>query len=212
MEFDGESTSREVDRVVLEAQATVEALPEDCVLGDGGAYALLASAESGSSTTRTPKPEPKPKQHSGLSDLNSEESFATMLQNTNCSFMIGDSGCKVVLSKSLTMNSTSTVATVQDSEGVKIGYISTAAPLGSTLRLKATCSCHKQKGLPSCVCWVQYPKSNHVTPENRVDLFKSLCTWIADGTSTNREDHAHSSYTLRVAAGMKPRAPRTFVG
>ena len=205
--FEDETVNRTVERVVN--VVAPDALPDDCIFGDGGAYALLspstATEQPGSSTD---KKKPKISSHTGaqvLQSLSSTETFASMLEQADRSFTIGDTSCTVEISRSVSLLSTSTVATVFDTDRHKLGYISTAAPLGTTNGLKATCSVHKDKGMPPCSCWITFPKSKTVSPEDRLALFKDLCTWIAEGKSANRETHSEQSWVLRVAAGMKPR-------
>ena len=210
--FQQEHIAQTVDQVL--GAAPVQTLPEDCVFGDGGAYSLISEGAAGSSTDKVmgkPKPAPKRPRDTNTaprSSIDDQESFATMLSSTDRSFSIGETGCVVKISSSVTTASTCTVATVHDKDDKKCGYISTAAPLGTTLGLKATCTIHKERGLPACQCWIQIPKSkgSELTPGARLDLFRTLCTWIGEGNSKSRECHFNDSFTIRVAAGMKPRS------
>ena len=197
-----------VEQVV--GAAPVQTLPDDCIFGDGGAYSLISEATAGSSTDKvTGKPNTALR-----GSIDDQESFAQMLSSTDRPFSIGDTGCVVKISSSVTTESTCTVATVHDKDDKKCGYISTAAPLGTTLGPKATCCIHKERGLPARQCWVQIPKSktSELTPAARLDLFRPLCTWIGEGNSKSRESHFNDSYSIRVAAGMKPRPSKVHSG
>ncbi len=213
--FQQEHVAQTVEQVL--GAAPVQTLPEDCVFGDGGAYSLISEGAAGSSTDKVmekPNPAPKRPRDTLRGSIDDQESFASMLSSTDRSFSIGDTGCVVKISSSVTTASTCTVATVYDKDDKKCGYISTAAPLGTTLGLKATCCIHKEKGLPACQCWIQLPKSkgSELTPAARLDLFRTLCGWIGEGNSKDRESHFNDSYTIRVAAGMKPRPSKAHSG
>lgn len=178
-------------------------LPDDCALGDGGAYALVGSSD---------RPEAEPvqplqKRKREILRIQSTHSFASILSTADRIFNVGNEGCVVQIEAGVSVDSKKTVATVfSDSTLVtRLGYISSAEPLGTTNGLKATCCQHREKKLSPCVCWIAYPKSKDVSPEDRLDLFKSLCEWLSEGKSENREEHSVNSYNLRVAAGMKPR-------
>ena len=134
-----------------------------------------------------------------------------MLSQSERVFSVGDKGCVVQLASGVSVESTRTVANVFSDKDLitKVGYISTAEPLGSTGGLKATCCRHREKHKPQCICWVAFSKAKVLTQADRLDLFKSLCSWIADGISVDREEHSTDSYNLRLAAGMTPRPPKT---
>ena len=187
-------------------------MPADCVFGDEGAIGLISdtSPHVGSSTDRKleaskqkegPKPTPKPK------PLQVQESFASMLASTERSFSIDATGCTVKLCNGITVHSKSTVAEIFGPNNDRLGYLATASPLGETLGLKAICvnPGHKVKGSTPCQCWVRYSKKKDISSDDRVDLFKSLCQWVAEGTTMLRDEHMDYSFTIREAAGMNPR-------
>lgn len=213
--FQQEHVAQTVEQVL--GAAPVQTLPEDCIFGDGGAHSLISEGAAGSSTDKVmekPNLAPKRPRDTLRGSIYDQESFASMLSSTDRSFSIGDTGCVVKISSSVTTASTCTVATVHDKDDKKCGYISAAVPLGTTLGLKATCCIHKERGLPPCQCWIQLPKSkgSELTPAARLDLFRTLCTWIGEGNSKGRESHFNDSYTIRVAAGMKPRPSKAHSG
>ena len=190
-------------------------LPTDCVYGDCGAYELVKDIESGeivdqptsstpSSSTAKPtdKKNDKPRVQVQMVD---HESFATLLASSDRSFSAGFGDCTVQLADSIGIESTSSVAYVLSADGDRIGTISTAAPLGSTRGLKATCQTHHQKKMPPCRCWISIRKSQALGAKERLELFQELAKWIAQGTSCDREKHFQDSFILRSAAGMNPR-------
>ena len=130
-----------------------------------------------------------------------------MLASTERSFSIDATGCTVKLCNGITVHSTSTVAEIFGPNNDRLGYLATASPLGETLGLKAICvnPGHKVKGSTPCQCWVRYSKKKDISSDDRVDLFKSLCQWVAEGTTMVRDEHMDYSFTIREAAGMNPR-------
>lgn len=44
-----------------------------------------------------------------------------------------------------------------------------------------------------------------VTDHMRLDVFSSLCDWLANSLTESECDHEESSFNLRLAAGMNPR-------
>lgn len=193
--------------------AQLEPLPDDCqAFGDGGAHEMIRRSEEGQPVTvnaasssgkqqRQPNAVPPP--------LDGADSFATMLDRTDRRFSLGDSECVVEVASGVTTESTRIIASVFSDAtcSTRLGTISTAEPLARAAGLKATCSCeaHMRKKLKACVCWIRFNKSMEASTASRWDMFKSLALWLAKGASCTREEHHQTSYTLKVAAGMKPR-------
>ena len=224
LSFEKDSATEAVDKAVQSAQPLD--LPGDCGFGDGDAYKIMESllefpssipaAEKSEKTITKPK-QNKPASSSGAASSSSsstsnillaQPSFASMLQASERSFTIGDTGCTVRLEDGVTVSSTKTVATVYSSGNDRLGYIATAEPLGTTRGLKAMCLQHKEKHMPHCQCWVAFPKKKTITHAERLDLFQTLCLWIADGQTESRESHCEFSATIRMAAGMQPRTKK----
>lgn len=120
-------------------------------------------------------------------------------------------GARVLLKAGVSESSTGTVASVyaanQDDNTI-LGHIGTAAPLGSSLGLKASCNRHSEGRHYRCQCWINFKKNDTVTDDARLNLFRTLCEWLAEGHTCTKEEHSNSSLTLRLAAGMNPRNRR----
>lgn len=191
-----------------EQTAQLDAVPDDCAFGDGGASAAIISSDSSAKSSSSGLKK-QPKQRATTKLLQSEDSFASMLAGTERCFSVGESGCVVRIDPSVTEESKRTIATIytDDTCTSRVGYVSTAEPLGTTSGLKASCTLaeHKEKHKSPCSCWVAFGKAKCPTAAERLDLFKSLCEWISAGVGVNRASHDEASLTLRIAAGMKPR-------
>lgn len=200
---EGADGSNELDKVAM--KSSMGDLPSDCVFGDGGAYELLqqtpappapveASASSSTRTRTVPK-------------LQLTGSFATMLAAAARVFAVGSGSAVVRLLDSVTENSKSTIAKVfasEESDASLLGTISTAEPLSTALGLKATCKSHKAKGT-TCSCWIRFSSMKEVSSEDRLNLFKSLAEWLADGPTVDCTEHEQQSLAMRIVAGMNPR-------
>ena len=181
---------------------------EESAFGDAASISESKTKAASSSSSGKLKSTFKRKRE--VVELQDEVSFVSMLSEQERIFAVGSHGCVAQTVRGVTVDSTRTVVEIFEDHTLfdKVGYISTAEPLGRTNGLKATCSRHRAKGEKACQCWIAYGKSKVLTPEERLDLFKSLCEWVAEGKHTSREEHAESSLNLRIGAGMKPRAPK----
>ena len=115
-------------------------------------------------------------------------------------------GAIVLLKSGVNAGSTGNIASVyQDPDcTIVLGHLGTAAPLGETEGLKASCSQHSRKGY-RCQCWIRFQKDYDVTDSVRLDLFRSLADWLSESATLSETEHDENSFNLRLAANMNPR-------
>ena len=198
LEIDNKEVSAALQN--LTKDPSLSALPQDCIFGDGGAYSMMQSADS------TPA-EVAPASSSQRRPLKiGSVSFVDMLESTERMFTVGSGQCVVKLNDN---SKSSIVASVYDSPDcqTRLGTISTAEQLSIASGLKAVCDVHKEKKAKACQCWLRLSSKGETSAKQRKDLFDALCSWIADGPGTSKDDHHLQSYNLRVVAGMNPRGP-----
>ena len=198
---------------------------EDCVCGDAGAAAAVETLDAAASSAGAGGPAAPVTLQEVYDDLARAEAATESAPSSSSrerpflpltsSFLTVFAGIPrthalehgwLQFRDNVSPTTTTTFAEVFADEALtdRLGTIGTAAPLGETKGLRASCDKHKI-GKAKCMCWINFKKDKAVTPEDRWMLFRALADWLGTADSTDQQAHADASFTLRVAAGMTPR-------